>query len=789
MMTKMRKSSMGNNIEKMHMIIVINQLYKGGAENALVNMLHTFSPSKCSVDLVIFDHSATKLDLISEIPSWINVITPRKPAIVKRIKSRLHSVFGLQSASISNEILAYINSKRYDLAVLYGEWFPSKWLLENCSAKWKCVWIHSDVNKANFVHQDVIGCRDLIDFYIFVSDESRKEALKKYPWMSSKSFVIHNVVSYPRINKLSLIPLGDDFGHYFDAGTFVLLTVANFRPEKNHFRQLEILKDLKEKGYRIKWINVGSQANKTLVNDLLDRIKQFELENDFILLDAVENPYPLMRRADAICVLSDHESWSMVITEAKLLGIPVIATKTSGAREQIIDGQNGVLCDFSKEDIEHKVEDLINGSRLKKKLGSKGDCLAEGNSSDDVFEILRDITSKKKVVYIIDDINYMSGARAAAFRQIDFLKNFCQVRIVTGTYCQNSNIDSTYDVISIFNNPYARCLLQSFSEVWNSQENKISIKLFRLFCGVLRKTFGIELVDKFVSEYQLKKILKCDVVCVISEGSKFRKMISKTNVQKKIQWIHTDYSAWRNISEYTKKLTREDESIYPKFDVIVCLSETIKEKFLRIFPNLKDKVWSIGNFIDYAGINKKAEKDIPFLLNRSILNLITIGRYEPEKNYNLILKIACQLKQAEVKFNWFLVGFGYLFNEISQEIERLNLSDNVLLLPGFKPLGLLKHCDALVLVSVYEGTPVTIDEAKVLNVPVFAKDIGGISDQLAQDAYGATSKNSDALGLTKDLLEFLQNLDKFKSKRFTSADCNKYNTQIEAEIKKIFLDD
>lgn len=70
-----------------------------------------------------------------------------------------------------------------------------------------------------------------------------------------------------------------------------------------------------------------------------------------------------MRRADAVCVLSDHESWSMVITEAKALGVPVIATRTSGALEQIEDGKNGVLCGFSDEEIAENLRAFLTGRR------------------------------------------------------------------------------------------------------------------------------------------------------------------------------------------------------------------------------------------------------------------------------------------------------------------------------------------------------------------------------------------------------------------------------------------
>lgn len=75
-----------------------------------------------------------------------------------------------------------------------------------------------------------------------------------------------------------------------------------------------------------------------------------------------------MKNADAVCVLSDFESWSLVISEAKLVGTPVIATRTSGAIEQIEDGETGVLCDFTPEAIADGIERLLKDAALQSRI-------------------------------------------------------------------------------------------------------------------------------------------------------------------------------------------------------------------------------------------------------------------------------------------------------------------------------------------------------------------------------------------------------------------------------------
>jgi glycosyltransferase involved in cell wall biosynthesis len=85
-------------------------------------------------------------------------------------------------------------------------------------------------------------------------------------------------------------------------------------------------------------------------------VDKYNLKDDFIFLGADDNPYRYMKHADMVAVLSDFESWSLVITETKILGKPVIATKTSGALEQIIDGETGILVEFETSSIVDKIQ-------------------------------------------------------------------------------------------------------------------------------------------------------------------------------------------------------------------------------------------------------------------------------------------------------------------------------------------------------------------------------------------------------------------------------------------------
>jgi len=80
--------------------------------------------------------------------------------------------------------------------------------------------------------------------------------------------------------------------------------------------------------------------------------------------------------------------------------------------------------------------------------------------------------------------------------------------------------------------------------------------------------------------------------------------------------------------------------------------------------------------------------------------------------------------------------------EMRELSENLGVSDDVTFTGRLEnPYPLLKQCSALVLLSDYEGTPLTVDEAKVLGVPILARDVGGIREQLVNGEYGEILDN------------------------------------------------
>lgn len=354
---------------KKKILFVITQFYKGGAETSLLNLFHCLDPKKYEVDFLVLNQIEYQdaTSLMGEIPNWINVFDAVKnqrsglkfEQLAGKVYRRLfHTETYVKSA------VDFVKRRDYDVAISFGEWLSPAFLAKKVKAVKKYVWIHIDLDKADFVNkEELVKYDSKITGYIFASEKSRRSSIQRCPQMAEKSTVIHNILNKEDI----LCRAAEEITLPQARGSF-LLSVGNLRIEKNYPRQIEVMRILKEKKIPIKWICVGSTVDKNVYGEVSELLEKYQLKDDFILCGADDNPYKYMKRAKAVMVLSDHESWSLVISEAKLLGVPVVATNTSGAQEQIINGETGIITSFQAEEIADRIEGFLKNLDLQDKI-------------------------------------------------------------------------------------------------------------------------------------------------------------------------------------------------------------------------------------------------------------------------------------------------------------------------------------------------------------------------------------------------------------------------------------
>ena len=168
---------------KKKILFVITQFYKGGAETSLLNLFHCLDSQKYEVDFLVLNQIEYQdaTSLMGEMPEWIHVFDAVKnrgngvklEQLAGKIYRRLfHTETYVKSA------VDFVKNRKYDVAISFGEWLSPAFLVKKVNAVKKYVWIHIDLDKADFVNkEELVKYDSRITGYIFASEKSRQSSL------------------------------------------------------------------------------------------------------------------------------------------------------------------------------------------------------------------------------------------------------------------------------------------------------------------------------------------------------------------------------------------------------------------------------------------------------------------------------------------------------------------------------------------------------------------------------------------------------------------------------------
>jgi glycosyltransferase involved in cell wall biosynthesis len=141
---------------------------------------------------------------------------------------------------------------------------------------------------------------------------------------------------------------------------------------------------------------------------------------------------------------------------------------------------------------------------------------------------------------------------------------------------------------------------------------------------------------------------------------------------------------------------------------------------------LQDRVRVLNNAIpvtDYAYKAETAEAVRKELGLRGKWVAGHVGSFTPPKNHIFLLNVFSEIRRTNEDARLLLIGDGELRSGIEGTINRLGLSDSVLLL-GVRPdvPRLLQAVDIFLFPSLYEGLPVALIEAQASGLPCLVSD-------------------------------------------------------------------
>lgn len=221
-----------------------------------------------------------------------------------------------------------------------------------------------------------------------------------------------------------------------------------------------------------------------------------------------------------------------------------------------------------------------------------------------------------------------------------------------------------------------------------------------------------------------------DVAIAYISGEILYYVDEKVNADKKIVWIHNDYKTAQHPKKY-------DYPHLKNMDGIVSISDSCVEILKEEFPEFADKVWNLANITSSVVLKKRASEFYPKEYEKEQLNILSIGRLNEQKGFDMAIEAAKILQESNIDFKWFIIGNGELKEELEKQINALNLADYFILLGTREnPYPYIKNCSIFVQPSRYEGKSVVLDEAKILAVPIVATEYPTVGDQLQDKEEG-----------------------------------------------------
>ncbi|RFB16947.1 N-acetyl-alpha-D-glucosaminyl L-malate synthase BshA [Bacillus sp. HNG] len=148
----------------------------------------------------------------------------------------------------------------------------------------------------------------------------------------------------------------------------VIIHVSNFRKVKRVPDVVQAF-NLIQKEVKSKLLLVGDGPELTTVCKLINK---FGLTDKVLLLGKQENLPELYSISDLKLLLSEKESFGLVLIEAMACGVPTIGTNTGGIPEVIDEGKDGYICEVGDiEDIVNKSIALLKDPDLHSKMSNQ----------------------------------------------------------------------------------------------------------------------------------------------------------------------------------------------------------------------------------------------------------------------------------------------------------------------------------------------------------------------------------------------------------------------------------
>ena len=354
----------------MKLLFVFESLQTNGATKSLVALLNAVcedydislflfkrdkvAEQELSEDIVLLDEDAFYASLVEQMKMSVGAALRSGNFRLGWFRFRVFLERMLRRPFAQWNKLKAINGV-YDIAIAYSDGFASEVVCNKVAAAKKILWLH--VNPLlDALPKKSLDAMLKADCIAGVSNDAICNLRKVVSPCSLKlTRVVHNIVDSVKIAKLA-----DAEKIELPGDGFKILSVGRITKEKGYSTIPAILNALKADGIACHWFIVGDGANE-LKECILADAERRGVADRLCFLGCRLNPYPYFRAADCYVQTSITEGWGLAISEALSLGKPVVCTNLPVFAEQVKDGENGYLAEWTPQAFYEKIKMVLQG--------------------------------------------------------------------------------------------------------------------------------------------------------------------------------------------------------------------------------------------------------------------------------------------------------------------------------------------------------------------------------------------------------------------------------------------
>ena len=362
-------------------LFLIPTLGGGGAERVLTNLVNTLDKSKFDVSVqTLFDCGVNK----EALDKYVKYI-PGK--IKKQFRGNIY-VLRLFSPKF---LYKFFIKDKYDIIISYLEG-PTARIVSGCSDKnTKLVnWVHVEqksLKAAAHAYRskvEFLNCTDRFDITVCVAKTVEND-FNNITNNRYKTTVAYNTV----LDGLIKSKAGEKLDDFVFSDGIKVISVGRLVEEKGFDRLVSAHRKLLGLGIKHNIYVLGG-GDKGNIQSLIEKNK---VGDTFKLLGFKENPYKYISKCDLFVCSSRREGFSTAVTEALILGLPVVSTCCSGAYELL--GENneyGIVTENSEngifEGLKLMLEKTENISRYTEKAVERGSKFSSFETTSAVEKLL-----------------------------------------------------------------------------------------------------------------------------------------------------------------------------------------------------------------------------------------------------------------------------------------------------------------------------------------------------------------------------------------------------------------